>query len=191
MNKNAIGMKPADALLIVAVLLILGVTYYVTIPQAKKLQGQRQQVVAKEAELAQLKKRIDTLNVLQPQLASRKTEVDKLTIAFPSEEQAAEALIQSKTMIEEAGLSIASLAPTKGVNGSLPVNMVLKGSFQALDTLLRGFKTNLRPIIVKNYTAAAGEDENRSLLNVNILTSFEYNKASSVTATPATTPPAQ
>lgn len=176
MDKLKLSIKPQAIIIFVAVLVVGLATYFLAIPQAGKLKINSTELTAKKAEAARLEERKNSLINLTTKLPSYAADIERLSLAYPKEDQVVEALIQAQTMIERAGVTINNLAPAQGEPGSLKVGMVLKGSYAALINLLHEFERNLRPVVVRQLTTTSGEKE-AGVLTLLVTTTFEYNGA--------------
>jgi Tfp pilus assembly protein PilO len=183
MPKNSFALKPTDIIILAAVVWVGAATYFIALPQAKRLQANTTTLKTKEAEAEQLERRVETLTILKDQIAEHQEDVKNLAIAYPSEEQQVEALIQAQTMAEHAGLAISDLTPSKGHTGIMPMALNLRGSYQAINTMLKEFYNNVRPAIVRSFTATAGTDKSKSDVSGSFNVGFAYNETAATLAT--------
>lgn len=160
MKKFALKFKLTDMLAVAAAAVVVLVTYFVALPQAQKLKTQAATLQTKEAEVARLQQYHNGLVEIGNRLPQYSRQIERLSLAYPKNEQTVEAMLQIQTMAERAGLALVNLTPAKPKAGSLPVTITGRGSYQALTNFLRELQFNIRPAVVRSLSVtAAGEKE--------------------------------
>lgn len=167
-------LRIEDLTVAVSLGLILAIGYFISIPQASRLAEKKQELNSKQAEVANLEARVNQLSQIATKLTEYKDEIARLQTAYPKEDQTVEALIQSKQMIERAGMAIGSLGPGAAKGGSLPVNFTVNGSYESMVRLLNELYVNLRPVVVKSVNIAAGQAKDAGTLSISLTTDFEF-----------------
>jgi Tfp pilus assembly protein PilO len=173
-SKSSLSIKPADGVAIIAVLLAVAGLYYIGMPQARKLSDNTAVMKAKQAEADALQERYNILVSLQTTMEQRKSDVDLLLTAYPSEPQMAEALTQAQVIAERSGMTIESLTPSKAKGDGLPVAMTVKGSYQSFDNFAKELRNNLRPILTPGMTVTA-DRQNGDQLVAQLSNLFAFN----------------
>lgn len=184
MAKSGLSVKPMDLVVIGAVVLVIAGTYAFVLPASQRLQETTAIRKTKQAERDRLQAQVDGLKQLAQSLPQYTREINLLNVAFPPEPQTAEAMIQTQTMAERAGLSVLSLSPSQPKAGSLPVTANVRGSFQALDNFFKELNSNLRPTIIKTMTANSEKDQ----VSASFTMSYEYNSVGEAAAKPSPVP---
>jgi Tfp pilus assembly protein PilO len=185
------SFKPQTLITVVALILVVVITYVLALPQSNNLKKNRATLAAKQAEEKALTEKIDSLTALGEKLPQYEGEINKLIVAFPQEPQQVEALIQAKVVAEKAGLTAAGLVPGVAAAGNLPIAMSLQGGADRLITLFKEINENLRPIKIDTISLLSGSKESNGVMNINVGAGFLYNAAAGTTpAEPGTTPAA-
>lgn len=175
MTKLKLSLKPATIIILVAFVLVLGGTILIAKPQAEKLNNQIVTRKQKEVVAKQLEEKYKALVTLANELGSKTEEINRLSIAYPSEEQVVEALVQSQTMAAQAGVTIVSLTPSRGKAGGVPIAMNVRGTYQAVSSLLRELNNNLRPTIIRSLNIIAGSEKEPGVVNASLIVTYEFS----------------
>jgi Tfp pilus assembly protein PilO len=177
MTKKANSVSPADAVAVISIALVIGISYWFFMPQLKRLEQHKAAAQVKAAEAKQLQERYTALVSLTDELPQAKTQLDLLTIAYPKEQQTAEAMIQLQSMAGRSGLAISSLVPSQARDGVLSVTGSYKGTYGSYLTFLKALSGNVRPATVRNLTVTTESDAQRTNLTANITVDFPYDQA--------------
>lgn len=183
--KSSLNLKTADAVALLAVLFSVAGVYFISLPQARSLSDNTANMKAKQAEAEALQSRYDTLNDLQVAMEQKKSDVDLLLTAYPSEPQLAEAMTQAQSIAERSGMSVESLSPSSAKEDSLPVSLTVKGTYQAFDALSRELRNNLRPILTPQLTINADRDAGADRVIAELSNNFSFNVPSAAEDTSA------
>lgn len=191
MSKLKLSLKPTTIIILVAFVLVLGGTILIAKPQAEKLNNQIVTRKQKEVEAKQLEEKYKALVTLANELGSKTEEINRLSIAYPGEEQVVEALVQSQTMAGQAGVTIVSLAPSRGKAGGVPIAMNVKGTYQAVSSLLRELNNNLRPTIIRSLNIVAGSEKEPGVVNASLIVTYEFSAKAAPSTSPTNTSQSQ
>ncbi len=189
-----LNIKPQTLVVLLAVVITIGLVYFLAWPLAGEVKLKTEQLGTKKAEAAALEQRRDELRDFTDQLPNYQADIDRLVIAYPNEPQIAEALIQAETMAGRSGLTILSLAPGRANDKELPINFVIKGSYQSLAGFLQELNFNLRPVVVHSVQMAPAGEKEPGVIKATVQTGFAFqglaaapSTTSKVSPAPATT----
>jgi len=122
-SSKALSIKPADIIVIVALLWVVGGTYFIAFRLANGLHDKMTTLHKDQAQETALRVKEKNLSELATAFSEHQTELDRLKVAYPNEEQAAEAMIEIQTMAAQAGVTVSSLTPSHGSADALPVHI--------------------------------------------------------------------
>ena len=185
MTSAQLHLKPNNIIVLVALVVVVAGTYFIAKPQSDRLQQATQSLKLKQYEVDRLTKQKKTLEDLALQLPQYQEEVNKLAIAYPIDEQAIEALIQTKTIADRSSIAVTDIAPSKGTAGLLPVTLSTRGSYESFTTFFRELYANLRPTIVKSINFTSNAEADKGNLTGSLTLNFAYDGTASVTPTPS------
>ncbi len=194
-SSKALSIKPADIIVIVALLWVVGGTYFIAFRLANGLHDKMTTLHKDQAQETALRVKEKNLSELATAFSEHQTELDRLKVAYPNEEQAAEAMIEIQTMAAQAGVTVSSLTPSHGSADALPVAVAVTGSYQNINSFLHGLYANLRPVVVQNVSIAGGATDttgapaanSSSNLTATVSLSLSYNSSATSTAAPTAT----
>lgn len=174
MTQKGRGLKPADAVAVSSVALVLAVSYWLFLPQLQKLKKDRAAAAEQSAQAAQLQEKYNNLVSLTDTLPDAKQQLDLLTVAYPTGQQAAEAMIQLEVMAKKSGVAMVSLVPSQAHDGILSITGSFKGSYASYMTFMRELSNNVRPIAIRSLTMTTESEAQRTNLNVTMTVDFPY-----------------
>lgn len=174
MAKAKLSIKPAEAIVGFAVIIIAGLTYFVAGNQASQLKTKHQELQQKQLELSQLEQKRTELTSVANQMETYKTDAELLKIAYPTDEAAVEALIQTETITQRAGVKTGNLAPGAGQAGKLIINLNTTSNYDSFIKLLSELQNNLRPVLVSSISLSAGAESKPDELNGAVVANFVY-----------------
>lgn len=164
MNSFAFHIKPAVIIIAGCLLWVVLGTYFIGLPQSRTLADRTATLAQKEREVDRLTKRQAALTSLGTKLASYDALLERLSIAYPADEQVVEAMVQLQTMADHAGVAIAEMKPTRAQAGGLPVNLTTTANYTNTVAFLRELKQNIRPIRVDAISFVKATDGSENLI---------------------------
>lgn len=188
MDKSSFKLNTNELVVALAVLIVIGVTYWLALPQARTLTAVTSELKGKEAEQAKLEQKYNSLTQLASVFASHQEDIDRLTIAYPTEEQSVEAMIAAQAMAERSGVSVVDITPSTAKGNALPVVMNVTSTYGAFSSLLREFYNNLRPVAINSLTISAGSENTKGLVSANLSVGFGWQPAPSPSAVTSQAP---
>lgn len=175
MKKKSTSLKPTDLVVLASVVIIGCAVYFILLPQINSLHSNYSRQAAKKAEFESLETRFNSLQEVIQLLPNYDRQIDRLTVAYPQGEQSAEAMVQTQTMAERAGLALVSLTPNQSKDGVLPINLSAKGSYEAMNAFMKELKANVRPVAVRSFSLVTESDKQRGTLNASFTLDFPFN----------------
>ncbi len=181
MAKAKLSIKPADAIVGIAILVVAGLTYFIARSQASALVVKHQDLQQKQTQLAQLENKRTELTSIANELDTYQADADLLKIAYPVDDQSIEALIQTEAMAQRAGVATSGLTPNKAEPGKLVINLSTESSYSAFIKLLEEFQNNLRPVLISSLSLSAGAESKADTVVGTIVANFAYGGAAAGT----------
>ncbi len=185
MPSFAFHIKPATIVILACIVWVVLGTYLVGLPFSEKLAVKTAELSQKEQEADRLAQRKEALSSLETKLAKYDTELQRLFVAYPTDEQVVEAMIQLQGMADRAGVAVADMKPAKSQVNGLPVNLTTTGSYENTIKLLKEFELNLRPVKVEAFSFAKATDQSD-----NVTGTFQLSLGFAQTAPAPVTSPA-
>ncbi len=185
MNSYALHIKPSVIIIVSCLLWVIAGTYFFGLPLSRELAARTAVLAQKERQSERLTKRQKALTSLQTKLGNYDALLQRLSIAYPSDEQVVEAMVQIQSMTVQAGLNIIELKPTRAQAGGLPVNLTTSGNYANTIVFLNQLKHNIRPVRVDAFSLAKATDGSENIIATYQL-SLGFASVSQVVTSPST-----
>jgi Tfp pilus assembly protein PilO len=175
-NKSSLlGLVPVLALVVIIV-----VGYFLIAPSISALSDTENKIATSEANIKQYQNRIDTLTSLQTQVNQNADILKKISLAYPSNDQMPEILVQIENMARTSNLGVNTIQPTKSSTDLIvPINLSIQGDYIGFKAFLTKMENNIRTMNIKsiNLSSSVKKDEG-SMINATL--NMEIVKAGGV-----------
>ena len=182
----ALHIKPATIVIFVCIVWVVLGTYLIGMPASQSLAAKTAELTEKEQEAERLSQRKTALGSLETKLTRYDSELQRLFVAYPTDEQIVEAMVQLQGMADRSGVVVADMKPARAQVNGLPVNLTTTGSYENTTKLLKEFELNLRPVKVESFSFSKTTDDSDSVTGTFQLSLGFAQSASAVVTTPTT-----
>lgn len=178
MNKK----NNSSVISLLLLLTLVGVGMFWFKPNLDEVSALRLTEQARQSDLDQSNKTLDTLTQTQANLAAG-TEVEQQTVlsAIPENFQQDKLITEINAIAQKTDVNIGSISFSAPINSTetvkkASINISLTGDQEALMRLLRGLENDARKMVVKSITVQYGQTEGLSRINFNVSLETYFQK---------------
>lgn len=125
------------------------------------VQAQNNKKAELKRDIAATETAVSNLNKIKLDLDQNKADVELINTALPSDEGIPELLVMLESLYQTKGFKVTSISlGTSGTNtAEIPTSIAGTSNFEELFNIFNAIQTNIRPAVVKNFSANGTTDD--------------------------------
>jgi len=173
-------------IVLICIITIILVYFVGTKTLITSIHSQNDQKTVLNRDIQATTKAIENLNLIKTQIDQNAQDVKLMNIALPADESIPELLVMLESLYQTQGYSVSSISlGTTGANlAEVPTSISGNSTFEQLFIIFNAIQNNIRPAIVKSFTASGVEDAQTGAIQISssFSLSFPFTSSSSETS---------